>query len=133
MGEQSTSQPATETPSCPDCGAAMQLRTARRGRNAGGQFYGCSKYPRCRGTLPFNGNGNGEGTAVAPTPPPAESIATPEDIPRPVAATPSHSGTRAALFECAALPRRAISFAATDELPLPTVRALSQWQLDYPH
>lgn len=28
----------------------MELRTARRGRNAGGQFWGCSKFPQCRGT-----------------------------------------------------------------------------------
>ena len=28
----------------------MRLRTARRGRNAGNQFWGCSRYPACRGT-----------------------------------------------------------------------------------
>ena len=32
----------------------MKLRTARRGRNSGGQFWGCSGYPRCRGTLDVN-------------------------------------------------------------------------------
>lgn len=37
-------------PDCPDCGGEMVLRTARRGRNAGGQFWGCSQYPRCKGT-----------------------------------------------------------------------------------
>ncbi|NLF86464.1 MAG: hypothetical protein GX571_10215 [Lentisphaerae bacterium] len=26
----------------------MVLRTARRGSNAGNQFWGCSNYPRCR-------------------------------------------------------------------------------------
>lgn len=38
------------TPKCPRCGASMVRRTARRGRNAGGQFWGCSRYPRCKGT-----------------------------------------------------------------------------------
>lgn len=38
------------TQSCPLCGASMVRRTARRGRNAGGQFWGCSRYPRCKGT-----------------------------------------------------------------------------------
>ena len=33
---------------CPKCGAEMVLRTARRGSNAGNQFWGCSNYPRCR-------------------------------------------------------------------------------------
>ena len=28
----------------------MRVRTAHKGRNAGGQFWGCSKYPNCRGT-----------------------------------------------------------------------------------
>jgi restriction system protein len=36
---------------CPQCGAPMVLRTARRGANAGSTFWGCCKYPSCRGTL----------------------------------------------------------------------------------
>lgn len=35
---------------CPSCGASMVRRTARKGRNAGKQFWGCTKYPACRGT-----------------------------------------------------------------------------------
>jgi len=27
----------------------MVLRTARRGPNAGGKFWGCSAYPACKG------------------------------------------------------------------------------------
>lgn len=37
-------------PICPWCGKAMVLRTAEKGPNAGGQFWGCSGYPRCRVT-----------------------------------------------------------------------------------
>lgn len=37
-------------PSCPSCGAAMIERVARRGANAGSKFWGCSAYPKCRGT-----------------------------------------------------------------------------------
>ena len=49
----STSDAANErkSPSCPQCGGAMRERTARRGRNAGGQFFGCAKYPECTGTV----------------------------------------------------------------------------------
>lgn len=36
---------------CPRCGAAMVLRTAKRGANAGGIFYGCSRYPACKQTV----------------------------------------------------------------------------------
>lgn len=38
-----------EAPICPVCGAPMVLRTAQKGDNKGGQFYGCSKFPKCRG------------------------------------------------------------------------------------
>jgi hypothetical protein len=34
---------------CPRCGSLMVRRTARRGRNAGNQFWGCSRYPQCKG------------------------------------------------------------------------------------
>ncbi len=37
-------------PSCPECDSPMVLRTARRGRRAGSRFWGCSKFPGCRGT-----------------------------------------------------------------------------------
>ena len=45
----SVNQAMPATPSCPMCGAPMVLRTAQKGENKGGQFYGCSKYPKCRG------------------------------------------------------------------------------------
>jgi restriction system protein len=39
-------------PECPQCGAAMVLRLARKGAAPGRQFWGCSQYAhtRCRGT-----------------------------------------------------------------------------------
>lgn len=38
------------SPPCPTCGAAMTLRTAKRGSMTGSKFWGCSTYPACRGT-----------------------------------------------------------------------------------
>jgi restriction system protein len=35
---------------CPSCGAGMILGMAKKGGNAGQQFWGCSKYPGCKGT-----------------------------------------------------------------------------------
>ncbi len=35
---------------CPRCGGDLVIRTAKRGANAGNQFYGCSNYPKCRFT-----------------------------------------------------------------------------------
>jgi restriction system protein len=37
---------------CPKCERPMVLRTSRKGRDAGSQFWGCSAYPRCRFILP---------------------------------------------------------------------------------
>lgn len=44
---------AGEAPLCPVSGHPMELRTARRGRNAGGLFWGCTDYPHCRGTRDY--------------------------------------------------------------------------------
>jgi restriction system protein len=41
---------APVSPECPQCGSTMVLRTAKKGVNAGSQFWGCSQYPACRGT-----------------------------------------------------------------------------------
>ena len=40
-----------ETPTCPDCGSLMNLKTAKNGKNAGSQFFGCSTFPKCRGIV----------------------------------------------------------------------------------
>ena len=44
---------AVSAPDCPQCGSPMVLRTARKGAKAGSQFYGRSRYPKCRGTRPL--------------------------------------------------------------------------------
>jgi len=36
---------------CPECGSPMAVRIARKGAHAGWKFYGCVKYPECKGTL----------------------------------------------------------------------------------
>lgn len=41
----------SETPICPECGSPMVLRTARKGPNAGHEFWGCPRYPACRGIV----------------------------------------------------------------------------------
>lgn len=39
-------------PTCPVCGESMVPRTARKSAHAGSQFWGCSRYPACKGTRP---------------------------------------------------------------------------------
>lgn len=46
-----STDPAGQIPVCPQCGKPMVLRTAKTGKNAGNQFWGCSDYPDCKGVL----------------------------------------------------------------------------------
>lgn len=49
---QSSKTTASPTiPKCPLCNGPMVKRTAKQGPTAGSQFWGCPKYPNCRGTL----------------------------------------------------------------------------------
>jgi restriction system protein len=41
--------PKTAKPVCPDCGAAMKIKTARKGKFAGSNFWSCSRFPACKG------------------------------------------------------------------------------------
>ncbi len=40
-----------KAPTCPLCKGLMVLRTAKKGSNAGSQFWGCADYPQCKGTV----------------------------------------------------------------------------------
>jgi restriction system protein len=39
------------SPACPKCGSTMVLRHATKGAHAGSAFWGCSRFPGCRGIL----------------------------------------------------------------------------------
>ena len=45
--------PPSTGPICPACTKAMVRRTAKRGANVGGEFWGCTGYPTCKGTRPM--------------------------------------------------------------------------------
>lgn len=46
--------PSVQSLFCPLCKNSMVRRTAKRGANAGNEFWGCTGYPTCRGTRPIN-------------------------------------------------------------------------------
>lgn len=45
-----SNQSPAPMPSCPDCGRPM---VARKNKNTGRPFWGCTSFPRCRGTRPL--------------------------------------------------------------------------------
>lgn len=49
-GHPVNSQPAEEIgPACPKCGSPMVQRVAQKGSQAGNRFWGCPRFPACRG------------------------------------------------------------------------------------
>ena len=40
---------------CPKCGSEMVLRVAKKGSHSGKEFWGCSKFPDCRGAVSAGG------------------------------------------------------------------------------
>lgn len=44
-----TTENVQDAPACPNCGIAMVLRAARKGQAAGERFWGCPRFPKCRG------------------------------------------------------------------------------------
>ena len=47
-----TASPQVGPPRCPVCAGAMALRQAHRGAHRGESFWGCLRYPSCRGMVP---------------------------------------------------------------------------------
>lgn len=47
------SAPESDAPECPQCASPMRKRFPRNGSENSEPFWGCSKYPACRGTRPF--------------------------------------------------------------------------------
>ncbi len=46
-----TVQATDSGPDCPRCSSQMVCRTAKSGENAGKEFWGCTKFPACRGMV----------------------------------------------------------------------------------
>ncbi|NTW55856.1 MAG: four helix bundle protein [Chlorobiaceae bacterium] len=49
--KQDMSDQSDPPPLCPKCGKTMVLRTVRKGNSAGRQFFGCTGYPECNGSV----------------------------------------------------------------------------------
>ena len=47
--------PTPRVPLCPTCSSTMVTRVGRQGANKGTSFWGCTSYPKCRGTRQLDG------------------------------------------------------------------------------
>ena len=87
MEADTTSAGRDPAPACPKCGSSMVMRTAKRGKNIGNQFWGCSTFPDCRsrvavsdqthnnsGAVGSGGAGEDRGGGIAPVNTKAKSV-----------------------------------------------------------
>ena len=150
------------TPTCPLCGGSMVRRTARSGSNAGGQFWGCTRFPECRGTRPYVEASNGR-TAQAPATSPGRALGAgapfsgagrnrggatessrpdepqddqddvdPEDLPHEVELQPLRPNLQVRLFQAVGLPREWVERVHDASVAPRLRRAAAQWRLDWP-
>jgi ATP-dependent DNA helicase RecQ len=112
-------------PICEKCGGEMKLKTARKGRSAGGQFYGCVNYPTCDGTASVSSNDFGEVIT-------GEDGSSFRDAIREVVVAPRHVGLQAKIFQSIALPSSYVSEAHESDIDRSVIRSFAQWRLDYP-
>ncbi len=46
------------SPSCPKCGSYMLKKLARKGKYSGKDFWGCARYPECKGIINIENSNN---------------------------------------------------------------------------
>lgn len=122
-------------PRCPQHNVEMVLKTAKKGRNAGGRFWGCPtwSYTKCRHTLPFEEQSSSESADAVPSVDAVPSkLSLRSLLPRSLRARTRFQGFQVRFLDSAALPVSILEAVIDGELEEDIVRAFSQWRLDYP-
>jgi len=104
----------------------MQLRTARRGPRSGRQFWGCVRYPKCKGLVPTDGD------PLAARPGAPEARLPQGTFPVVLSAAPRHVEGQTAFFQAVGFPASLLDGIRDAEIDRATVRSISQWRLDFP-
>ncbi len=102
----------------------MVRRTARQGQWAGSDFWGCSEYPRCRGTRNIESDGATTQSADSP----AQRWA----IPHEVGMRTSVAGNQVRAFQSNQQADRIVEAAYVAQAPPEALALTSQWRLEFP-
>ena len=107
----------------------MKLQTARKGKYAGRQFYGCSRYPTCKGIVNI-GHAEGENEATSTSQPniPSRRLS----LSREFRARQRFQGYQVRFFQSVAVPAAVLEKLIDGEIAENTLRAFAQWRIDYP-
>ena len=115
-----------QNPTCPICGSPTQLRTARRGRNAGQQFYGCSRYPTCKGIVNIQSSTN-----VTTTQNNSSASSPRLSLPRIFVSRPRSERLQVRFFQSVAVSASVLESLIEGGLSDQTLRTFAQWRLDF--
>jgi ATP-dependent DNA helicase RecQ len=136
---------------CPVCGSATNLRTAKRGKRAGHQFYGCVDWPDCDGTVDSevvnssNANAGPDNETGQPARPASGKLhqdtrerddsRTPvavSDQPRVVSSKPRTSNFQIKHFQSVSLPSKYVEAIYATEPSRMSRRGFAHWRLEFP-
>jgi len=136
--------PPDNSPRCPQCGSRMVLRTASRGQFAGKSFFGCTRYPACKGIVNYDPNLHGqveqyEMTSRKPQRTVDLEVDMPATLPKvplefqlPIETQPKRNGLQCILLEAAGFPEIVPTLLNRMHIDSRVKRALTQWRIDYP-
>lgn len=116
------------SPSCPQCGGVMEVKVAGKGANAGSRFWGCKRFPACKGTRPYDDDESGESIEQ----PRASGDIAPEELPHVVEIAPLYPELQGRLYQAVGLPQRFVERVHDADVPMRLRRAAGQWRLDLP-
>ncbi|MSR19551.1 MAG: DEAD/DEAH box helicase [Gemmatimonadetes bacterium] len=117
---------------CPECGAPMMMRTARKGKNAGGQFWGCTTYPQCEGTRAVGQPDAREAQQTRPSQASPDTTSVRLEVPVVYVAEPVEAGYQVEAFESVALPQALVALINLGDIDPRVVRSFAGWRLDFP-
>ncbi len=116
---------------CPKCGSIMVLRTARSGKFAGKQFYGCSRYPNCNAIEDFN-NYNSDETNLKDNDIYLDNSGELlKQIPRNLIARSRFPDFQVKFLESVSIYEELLEILDFEIRKKPVVKAFSQWRVDF--
>lgn len=117
---------------CPRCGSEMIKRQAKKGKNTGGYFYGCSRFPSCRGTVDIDSQSSKSDTELsfeADTRPYIDTASL--KFPITLEARPRAAGLCTVFVDSLALPDNLLRQVSRGDIDRNLLSSHSKWRLDF--